>query len=72
MRSALVVLSALLLVGTAAASPPECDPELTLETPAGTYYVDNDLCQPGCMFSLWIYQETDGEPGCDGSDRVIF
>lgn len=51
-----------------------------------TFYVVNDLCQPQCLFSVWIYQETNGMEGlqrsdplhddtCDGifaSDHIIF
>ncbi|HVM45161.1 MAG TPA: hypothetical protein VM582_04430 [Candidatus Thermoplasmatota archaeon] len=63
----LVILSALLLLGSATATR-ACEPEFTLEAPTGTYYVDAGSCEE-CIFSLWIYQETDGEPGCDGESQ---
>lgn len=35
------------------------------------FYVDNDTCQPGCgLFSLWVYQESNGHPGLQRGDEV--
>lgn len=36
----------------------------------GRFYVDNDLCQPGCMFSIWVYQESNGIEGLQRGDPV--
>lgn len=51
----------------------------TGDTPEGRYYVVVDECTfdptGGCLFSVWVYKETNGEPGlqrpsddCDGGD----
>lgn len=49
--------------------------ELTTSNPevaAGGFYVDNDLCQVDgtCIFSIWIYQETNGIDGLQRNDDV--
>ena len=36
----------------------------------GDIYIDNDLCQFDCTFSIWIYQETNGIPGQQRQDEV--
>ena len=41
------------------------------EVDAGGYYVDNDVCQPGCIFSIWIYQESNGISGLQRGDSVV-
>ena len=46
-------------------------PEAQLETPAGLFYVDNDLCQPECAFSVWVYEESNGMPGLQRDDAVV-
>jgi hypothetical protein len=48
-------------------------PELTIpETAAGpAHYVDNDACQPGCGFSIWIYEESNGMDGLQRGDEVV-
>ena len=33
-------------------------------------YVDNDLCQPECIFSIWFYEESNGIPGLQRGDEV--
>lgn len=58
------------------------DPEL--ETPAtgvslsaaevgganpGIYYVDTSVCQPECLFDVWIYEETNGHAGLQRGDE---
>lgn len=39
-----------------------------------TYYVlaQNDLCQPGCVFSVWVYtyEETNGVAGLQREDTT--
>lgn len=37
---------------------------------AGGFYVANDICQPGCTFSIWIYQESNGVPGLQRGDTM--
>lgn len=44
---------------------PEID---TGETPLGTYYVENDLCQPECTSALWVYEESNGIAGLQRGD----
>ena len=41
------------------------------EAEAAPYYVDNDLCQPGCAFSIWVYEETNGIAGLQRGDEVV-
>ena len=58
----------------AGCEPTSSNPEIT--TPGcgvsddACFYVDNDLCQP-CMFSIWIYQESNGIPGLQRGDEVV-
>lgn len=33
-------------------------------------YVDNDLCQPECIFSVWLYCESNGIEGLQRGDEV--
>jgi len=35
------------------------------------YYVDNDLCQPGCIYSIWVYEETNGIEGLQRGDEFV-
>jgi hypothetical protein len=73
MRFTIPLIALLLASGLARAGGCETSaPELTLETPAGTFYVDNDLCQldGSCLFSIWIYQETNGQPGLQRGDET--
>lgn len=71
MRTILPIFFALALIAPAGAqncewggSPPE------LSTPTG-HYVDNDLCQPACLASVWIYQESNGIDGLQRGDEVV-
>lgn len=80
--TALIALTAIAMMVPASAA--DCyttsDPEVT--TPAGTgpnaggeVYVDNDNCQPvvgdgTCLFSTWIYEETNGIAGLQRDDEV--
>ena len=38
------------------------------EVHQGALYVDNDLCQPGCVLSIWIYEESNSIPGLQRQD----
>lgn len=38
---------------------------------AGGYYVDEDCCVIGCIFSIWIYQESNGIPGLQRDDEHV-
>lgn len=35
------------------------------------YYYENDMCQPDCIFSFWIYQESNGIDGLQRGDKVV-
>lgn len=35
------------------------------------FYVDNDVCQPECVFSIWLYEEGNGIPGLQRGDEVV-
>lgn len=91
MRTFLAMTLVLLLALAGARADSHCPAEettLTLETPTGTFYVINEMCQPECLFSLWIFMESNGEPGlqrcgdfpgddrscCEGieSDTILF
>lgn len=39
-------------------------------TPVGRWYWDNDACQP-CMWSTWIYEESNGIDGLQRADEVV-
>lgn len=62
----------LFLAGSAIAEgcPTTQDPTLTLPTPVGTYYVQNDACQPECLFSIWVYEESNGKEGLQRGDET--
>lgn len=36
----------------------------------GIYYIDTSVCQPQCLFDLWIYEETNGWPGLQRGDEL--
>lgn len=78
MRRALTLALAALVAyaSTGVADHPECPDEsdVTVGTPAGTYYVVNDLCQleGTCLFSVWIYQESNGHPGLQRGGDVCY
>jgi hypothetical protein len=72
----LVCLLALLLLAPAAAqgcqmtsSNPEVDTGLPVDG-APRFYVDNDLCH-FCLFSIWVYQESNGIDGLQRGDEVV-
>ncbi len=82
--ASLVAFVALALAIPAAAD--DCWTTSDPEVAAGGFYVDNDNCQPECLFSIWVYQESNeieglqrGDEfhsditGCDGvdSDTII-
>jgi len=46
-------------------------PEVADSTSGATYYVDNDLCQPDCIFSIWVYEESNAIDGLQRGDEVI-
>ena len=72
MRTAIALLLALFVTAGAARAEhcAEATPEVTLDTPVGTFYVDNELCQPDCLFSVWIYQESNGQEGLQRGDET--
>ena len=67
----------ILLAGTTGAehcttwstSQPEIDTVQFLG--ANGYYIDNDLCQPQCAFSVWFYLEANGIEGLQRGDEVV-
>lgn len=73
-RRLLLALVPLALLSSAVADHPECPDEsdYTVSTPAGTYYVVNDLCQidGSCLFSVWVYEESNGHPGLQRGDEI--
>lgn len=74
----LLLAFALMLPQTGLAQ--ECEPStsttdetqtvITAETPAGTFYVATDHCQPECIFSVWVFQESNGIDGLQRNDEV--
>lgn len=55
-----------LMLTTGAAADDACvtrDDALPVEGAGATYYVWNDACQPGCLFSVWIIEESNGVAG---------
>ena len=50
----------------------DCTPTTsTPEVSAGGLYLDNDLCQPVCLFSIWLYQESNDMEGLQRGDEVV-
>ncbi|HVM44840.1 MAG TPA: hypothetical protein VM582_02800 [Candidatus Thermoplasmatota archaeon] len=89
MRTLLLALATLGLVAGLARADHTCEEDeatATLETPAGTFYLVADDCSihHGCLFSVWIYMESNGHPGlqrgcdpygyCNGcpADTIVF
>lgn len=67
---------ALVLIVTLALAVPvsaeECIPTTSNpEVDIGGQYVDNDLCQPECLFSIWFYSEANGIEGLQRGDEVV-
>lgn len=66
---ALVAIATIFLPAYALAGDCRQDPYTAkYDTDAGTFYVVDDPCQPvvgdgTCLFSIWIYEETNHEPG---------
>lgn len=72
-----LITAALLLLASAANADDACETDEDA-TPIGlgdrTFYVINDICQPvvgsgECLFSLWVYEETNGQPGLQRDDE---
>lgn len=74
MRIMLAFAGLLVLAGSVQGGFPWCwylpSPEVTLPANGSVYYVDNDLCQPECLSSLWIYEETNGIDGLQRDDPM--
>lgn len=69
MRAVVPLMLVLLLVAPVRADGCEpIDPSPELEV-AG-YYLDSDLCQPECVASVWLYQESNGIGGLQRQDHV--
>ena len=34
------------------------------------FYAVNDICQPSCVFSIWVYEESNGLPGLQRADDI--
>lgn len=69
MRAVVPLLFVLVLLAPARAD--ECVPTgPSHEAEVGGFYVDNDLCQPECLASAWIYQESNGIDGLQRRDHV--
>lgn len=67
MRTLLVATLALVLL-TPYATANECDHEVVVGANGAYYSVDNDLCQPECILSLWVYSDDDPDP-CNPEDE---
>ena len=46
-------------------------PELDTTPFGGAYYLDNDLVQPEYLYSIWIYEESNGFGGLQRGDEVV-
>lgn len=51
----------------AGCEPTTAEPEVAQQG----YYIDNDACQPECIVSIWIYQESNGIDGLQRSDEQV-
>lgn len=68
-RTFLMLVSIIALALPAGANgclPTTSTPELDV---AG-FYIENDPCQPECMWSFWVYQESNGMDGLQRGDEV--
>lgn len=74
MRTFLILAAVVALaapVGADECVPTTSNPEIDAPFGAGDHtYIDNDLCQPDCIFSVWVYQETNDIPGLQRRDSV--
>lgn len=70
MRAVVPLLFVLVLVAPVRAET--CIPNgPTPEVVAQGYYLDNDVCQPECAASVWLYQESNGIDGLQRQDHVV-
>lgn len=74
----IVLILSVILALTVSAGADHCttystaSPELDLDpspAPGPRFYWDNDPCQP-CMWSTWVYQESNGIDGLQRGDEV--
>lgn len=75
MRTLFAILISLMIPFAAAGDDYQCETSETDvdtgDTPAGRYYVVNDDCQPHCLFSVWVYQESNGQDGLQRGDQTM-
>ena len=72
MRTLLPALVALTFFAGSAVAECETTPSTaTVATPLAMYYVVSDPCEPpGCLWSLWVYEETNGQIGLQRPDEI--
>lgn len=68
----LVLPLAILLALSLPAQAAHCETWSTTpaEIDAGGYYVELDTC-PMCIFSVWIYEESNGIEGLQRGDEIV-
>lgn len=73
MRHFLALLAGVMIATAPTALATECEDYIVLGTEAtGYYFVDNDLCQPGCLFSIWIYSDDDPNACDEEANTIVF
>lgn len=71
MRTFLVALAGIALAAAPTAVATECEDYIVIGHEAtGYFFIDNDMCQPECLFSVWVYSDDDPDP-CDGEANTI-
>jgi hypothetical protein len=63
-----IALALVLLLPLVAANHTDCVQDVPLAVPFAGFYVYNDICQPGCLFSVWIFHEGNGLDGLQSDE----
>lgn len=77
MRTILILTAALALLLTSAnaehcSSYSTSTPEVDTTHNGGSWYIDNDICQPECAKPItWIYEESNGIGGLQRGDEIV-
>jgi hypothetical protein len=66
-----LVLSAFLFSPDALACGGSSPEVTTPASDAGRFYVDNEVCQPGCVVAVAVYQESNGRAGLQRGDARV-
>lgn len=70
MPRGMTILGSVLLILSIPSTLAECPSVESPTAEVSGVYVELDQCQPTCLISLWIYQESNGIPGLQRADAI--